>query len=91
LKASHVTQRRQPAKGRRFAWARIPAAGDGEFTRYTTWRLFRRDLHRRVHTVEMHVGHSWPRPRIAAELRRARRELLEHVDRIDLKHLGLTA
>lgn len=90
MKTRHLTDRRQPAKGRRFAWSRVPAAGDSEFTRFTTWRLFRRDVTRRVHPVELHIGHSWPRSRIAAELRRARRDLLDHVDELDLSHLGLT-
>ncbi|MGO1069280.1 hypothetical protein [Lysobacter sp. CA199] len=90
MKTGHITGRRHPAKSRRFSWARVPGPGDSEFTRFTTWRLYRRDVTRRLHNCQLLIGHGWPRQRIAAELRRVRNEFRDAVDALDFKHLGLT-
>lgn len=86
MKARHLTERREPAKERRFAWGRVqPAAGDA-----ATWRLFRRCISGRVLTLQCTFSHSAHRTMIAIELRMLRARLLVAADRIDLTHLGLT-
>ena len=77
--------RRQPAPTRRFAWGRVPADNA------CTWRLFRRDLHGRVHMAAVTFAVGTPRREIADALRRARRALLDRVDTIDFAALGIAA
>ncbi|SDY08248.1 hypothetical protein [Lysobacter enzymogenes] len=89
MSARHLTERREPAKGRRFAWGRIPAAGDGEFERFTTWHLFRRSETRRLHGTQVSAGHHLTRAQIAVLLREARNGLRDYVDDLDLRHLGV--
>ncbi|KRA74226.1 hypothetical protein ASD78_12080 [Lysobacter sp. Root667] len=87
MKTRHITEHRQPAKGPRFAWSRQPNGDAGA----TTWWLFRRpSTTRRVLPRSVTVSHAWSRARIAAALRAARKELLDHADAIDLRNLGVT-
>jgi len=86
MKARHLTERREPAKGRRFAWGRVqPAAGDA-----ATWRLFRRCIPGRLLLEERTFASTAHRAAIAAELRAMRARLLAAADTIDFHHLGLT-
>lgn len=86
MKARHLTERREPAKGRRFSWGRVhPAGGDA-----ATWRLFRRCIPGGWLTEQRTFPATLPRAAIAAELRRARARLLAAADAVDLTHLGLT-
>jgi hypothetical protein len=55
------------------------------------WRLFRRDLRGRVHMDSLSYLADTDRRVIAQALRRARRELLDHVDAIDFAALGIAA
>ncbi|QWF19257.1 hypothetical protein [Lysobacter capsici] len=83
---AHLEHRREPAKGRRFAWARLPDPnGFG-----VAWRLFRRsETTRRLVAHHVLVSVEDSRQQIAAELRRARWTLRNDVDAIDLLNLGL--
>jgi hypothetical protein len=74
---------RRPTPGRRFTWSKI----EGE--RFITYRLFRRSLHRRVHVrQETFIGIS--RSDIARQVRAMRKALLDEVDAVDLRFLGVT-
>lgn len=87
MKARHTTERRQPAKGRRFAWARLPDVDRGR----THWCLFRRsETTRRLIPAQVDADHTECRQQIAERLRRARWELRNDVDAIDLLNLGVT-
>lgn len=86
MKLLHLTARREPAKGRRFAWGRVqPASGDA-----ATWRLFRRCLPGGWLTEQQSFSAGDSRAVIAAELRVMRARLLAAADAVDLAHLGLT-
>jgi hypothetical protein len=74
---------RRPNAERRFTWARIPGEG------WVCYRLFRRSLHRRVHVrQETFIGIS--RSDIAHQVRAMRKALLDEVDAVDLRLLGVT-
>ncbi|WP_223621215.1 hypothetical protein [Lysobacter sp. ESA13C] len=87
MKTRHTTDRREPAKGRRFAWSRLPDPDRGR----THWRLFRRsETTRRIIPAIVEAKHTDSRSQIAEGLRRARWELRNDVDAIDLLNLGVT-
>lgn len=85
MKTRHLSERREPAKDRRFSWGRV--VGEGGYVQY---RLFRRDFNRRVFSRIAGFTHEHSRAEIARDLRKARRHLLDTVDAIELHHLGLT-
>jgi hypothetical protein len=68
-----------------FSYARIPTDGGG-----VVYRLFRRDMKRVLH-CEMRVFHpDYPRAARARDLNKARHQLRDLVDDIDLKLLGVS-
>lgn len=85
MTARHFT-RRPPSK-RDTAFARFPS-DDGALV---TYRLFRRDHERRTHFRELRFFPDTPRPVIAMNLLRARRELREFVDGLQLAAWGIAA
>lgn len=84
--ARHLTERREPAKGRRFAWGRVQAAGGDA----ATWRLFRRCIPGRVLLEQRTFPATHSRAEIAAGLRAMRARLLAAADAVDFHHLGLS-
>lgn len=75
---------RRPNAERRFTWSKID--GDG----VVTYRLFRRSLHRRVHMHTDTFPTTMPKGEIARRLKAMRRRLLDEVDEVDLRYLGLS-
>lgn len=75
---------RRPNAERRFSWWK--ATGDG----FVSYRLFRRSLQRRVHVHAQSFPAGTPRGEIARKLKAMRRQLLDEVDAIDLRYLGVT-
>lgn len=75
---------RQPSKRNRFCWSRIALDG------CVTYRLFRRDYTGRIHPKKVEIVQPMPRGMIAERVNEARRALLDHVDNIDLKLLGVS-
>lgn len=86
MNARHLTERREPAKGRRFAWGRVQASGGDA----ATWRLFRRCIPGRLLLEQRTFPATYARTEIAAGLRAMRARLLAAADAVDLSHLGLT-
>jgi hypothetical protein len=74
----------QPTKNRRFSWSK-KLVGYG-----LTYSLFRRSLPGRVHARIETFPADASRSAIARRLKRMRRELLDEVDAIDLRFLGVT-
>ena len=84
--ARHLT-RRAPRGHMGFTWGRFPADGDTS----VTYRLFRRDHTKRTHVRNLQFFPDTPRPVIAMNLLRARRELREFVDGLQLAAWGMAA
>lgn len=77
---------REP-RGYRFSWARLQVPKDQG--RGVTYRLFRRSIERRVFMEARTFRGFVSRSVIAVELLAMRRRLLEAVDAVDFKALGL--
>lgn len=75
----HATRRR-PKETTGFAWGRFPTE-DGSAI---TWRLYRRDHRRAMHTRVLTVFACEDVSTIAQRLRRACHQLRDKVDEIDL-------
>ena len=82
----HFT-RRAPRGHMGFSWGRFPADGGAS----VTYRLFRRDHVRRTHVRSLQFFPDTPRPVIAMNLLRARRELREFVDGLQFADWGIAA
>lgn len=80
----HRYDRRLPKRTEGFAWGRFPTV-DGSAI---TWRLYRRDHCRALHTHTLTFFAHEGRAVIAGHLRRARRYLRDKVDDIDLVAMG---
>jgi hypothetical protein len=77
---------RHPNQKRRFCWARIPSKHG------CTWRLFRRsETTGRIYCVASWAPAGATRSLIAREVWRARIQLRETVDTVDLERLGVAA
>lgn len=79
---------RQPKPARGFSWARLPeypTEGD------VTWRLFRRDHRGKLHMSSLTFTAGTDRRAIASALRRARHQLRDRVDEVDLLAMGVAA
>lgn len=76
---------RQLIPGRHFTWSRL--VDDKE----CTWRLFRRDCHRRLHMFAVSFSHGTDRHTIAFTLWHARIALRNRVDEIDLQAMDIAA
>lgn len=81
-KQSH-RDNRAPRRNTGFSWGRFNLHGR------VMYRLFRRDLNRKLHVEARGFDYRTDRSRIAAEIWRARIQLREAVDAVDLKHLGV--
>jgi hypothetical protein len=75
----------QPTKNRRFSWSKKVGAG-----MRPQYMLFRRSLLNRVHMRTETFPADASRSSIARTLKRMRRELLDEVDAVDLRFLGVT-
>lgn len=75
----------QPTKNRRFSWSKKVVAG-----LRLQYMLFRRSLPGRVHARTETFPADASRSAIARRLKRLRRELLDDVDAVDLRFLGVT-
>lgn len=73
--------RRQPGKGHGLTWARFPTV-DGSAVIY---RLWRRDQNRKPHQQQKTFFTDADPAHIASVLKRAKRELRDRVDEIDLE------
>ena len=85
-----MTQRhftRRPPGKRDTAFGRFPS-DDGASV---TYRLFRRDHDRRTHVRTLQFFRDTPRPVVAMNLLRARRELREFVDGLQFEAWGIAA
>lgn len=76
---------KKPNKHSRFAWACIP----GEHGLH--YRLSRRDLNGRLHFAMHTFQHGESIERMVRQLMAMRRSLLQQVDAIDLRLLGVAA
>ncbi|WP_277381657.1 hypothetical protein [Stenotrophomonas maltophilia] len=76
--------RRAPKETVGFAWGRFPTT-DGSAV---TWRLYRRDHRRALHTHTLTFFAHQDRAEIAGNPRSARRYLSDKVDDIDLSRWG---
>ncbi len=72
--------RRAPGKGYGLTWARFPTV-DGSAVIY---RLWRRDHNRKPHQIEKAFFTDAEPAHIASVLKRAKRQLRDRVDEIDL-------
>ena len=77
---------KRPNPDTRFSWGRV--IGDGGAI---TYRLFRRDFRRAIHTTLLRFAPGTDRCAIAEELRNKRHELRERVDKIEFHLMGLSA
>lgn len=75
---------RRPNAERRFTWSKHAGPEGRE-----TYRLFRRSLQRRVHMHTATFGPADDRSVRARVLRIMRKRLLDEVDAIDLRFLGV--
>lgn len=75
---------RRPNASSRFSWSK-KLAGFG-----VSYSLFRRSLQRRCHVRIQTFPADASRAAIARQLKRMRRDLLDEVDAIDLRYLGVT-
>lgn len=82
---SHPATRKLPAHKGVFSYSRIPMDGGA-----VVYRLFRRDLTRRVHAVQCNFHPDCKRADMAQELNIARHQLRNTVDDIDLEIMGVT-
>ncbi|RFF46218.1 hypothetical protein [Xanthomonas campestris] len=79
--------RRAPKRNGGFSWGRFPTS-DGAFV---TWRMFRRDHSSSLHMHALTFTGEDDAAYVAKQLRRARRQLRDRVDEIDLAAMGVTA
>lgn len=79
----HCT-RKLPRHGHRFCYGRVPQLGGS-----VVYRLFRRDLTRRVYAETCVFHPDCSRRLIAKQLRAARHKLRDRVDEIDLALMGV--
>ncbi|MCD0280510.1 hypothetical protein JWH04_16490 [Xanthomonas melonis] len=84
---THQLTRRAPKRNGGFSWGRFPTS-DGAFI---TWRMFRRDHSSALHMHALTFTGTDDAAYVAKQLRRARRQLRDRVDEIDLAALGVTA
>lgn len=77
--------RRAPRKNTDFSWGRFPLRG------CTDYRLFRRDHTGSLYVESRTFNMSEPVVHIARVLRKAKRELRDRVDTIDLLVMGVAA
>lgn len=82
----HAT-RRAPKETHGFSWGRFPT-DDGTLV---TYRLYRRDHKRALHTHVLTFFDTDTPTYIAGHLRRARKDLRDRVDEIDLAAMGVAA
>lgn len=83
---SNHFERRTPQANGGFSWGRFP----GETS--ISYRLFRRDHTGALHCSILTVDKCYPRPSVASDLKRKRRELRDKVDELDLEgKYGVTA
>jgi hypothetical protein len=82
----HAGALHRPKASSRFSWARIPSASASAFV---TFRLYRKDENLVLHCEQLRFESTASRAHIASELLKARRRLLNLVDDIDLKILGV--
>ncbi|WP_115560054.1 hypothetical protein [Xanthomonas arboricola] len=82
----HLT-RRAPKRNGSFSWGRFPTS-DGAFI---TWRMFRRDHTSVLHMHALTFTAKDDAAYAAKQLRRARRQLRDRVDDIDLAAMGVAA
>lgn len=75
----------QPTKNRRFSWSKKVGAG-----LRVQYMLFRRSLVNRAHMRTETFPADASRSSIARTLKRMRRELLDEVDAVDFRYLGIT-
>lgn len=76
---------RYPMPNRRFSWGCMPSDG------ICTWRLFRRDIGKRVHMSIVQFHRNADRTLIASTLRHSRNRLRDRVDALDFATLGIAA
>ncbi|UXA66057.1 hypothetical protein [Xanthomonas prunicola] len=79
--------RRAPKRNGGFSWGRFPTS-DGAFI---TWRMFRRDHTSALHMHALTFTAKDEPAYVAKQLRRARRQLRDRVDEIDLAAMGVAA
>lgn len=79
--------RRAPKKQHGFSWGRFPMGDTG----IVCYRLFRRDIRGTLHMLVVDTRDGMDRIEIASRLRVGRRILLDQVDEIDLRAMGLAA
>ncbi|WOB24785.1 MULTISPECIES: hypothetical protein [Xanthomonas] len=82
----HLT-RRAPKRSGGFSWGRFPTSDSA----LITWRMFRRDHTRALHTHALTFTARDDAAYVAKQLRRARRQLRDRVDEIDLAAMGVAA
>lgn len=83
-RAARHLSRKPPRKTRGFSWARL-VDDHG-----VTYRLTRGDVRGRLYAEQRLFGKTCERSVIASVIRSARRRLLDTVDEISLKQLGVT-
>lgn len=74
---------KRPKPSTRFSWSRTPVEGG------TLYRLFRRDFTRRVHFKQITLQEGMSRSEFACALRKLHHVLLDEVDAVDFKLLGV--
>ncbi|WP_226426576.1 hypothetical protein [Xanthomonas sp. MWU16-30325] len=79
--------RRAPKRNGGFSWGRFPTS-DGAVI---TWRMFRRDHTSALHMHALTFTAKDEPAYVAKQLRRARRQLRDRVDEIDLSAMGVAA
>jgi hypothetical protein len=84
IELMHAGAHHRPKASSRFSWARVPSA-----SAFVTFRLYRRDMHGVIHVEILRFPTSESRMHIACELLKARGRLLNLVDGIDLRILGV--
>lgn len=80
MKTTHL-RRRPPTRNGGFSWGRFPMEDGGPIC----YRLFRRDDDGARHMLAFNFPAQEDRQAMAGVLKRARRELRDQVDEIDLK------
>ena len=77
-------QPRQPKKTAGFSWGRVVTPDGG-----ISYRLFRRDQRGALHCKQIVPRTEWSRAAIATEINRARHQLRNTVDDVDLALMGV--
>lgn len=85
MKTRHLSRRPPMAPIKRTTWCRVLAGETG----IVCYRLFRCDVSGAQHMAAVDFGSGVSRRHIAMELRRLRKQLLDRVDKLDFKALGL--